>query len=67
MISNQITGIDTTGTISKWINLANEKDLTTSKMISVISRGEQGLDAYFEAKKQKPVQEHKSMLDEFQL
>lgn len=67
MISNHITGIDTTGPISKRINLANEKNLTPSKMISIVSKGEEGLDEYFETKKEKPIQERQSMLDEFQL
>mgnify|MGYP004612211737 CR=1 FL=1 len=36
-------------------------------MISIISKGNEGIDEYFEAKKEKIVEEHKSMLDDFQL
>lgn len=36
-------------------------------MISIISKGNEGIDEYFEAKREKPIEEHKSMLDDFQL
>ena len=58
---------DFSGRIAKRIKLADEKDLPISKMISVINRGDQGIDAYFAQKREQPVQEHKSLLDEFQL
>ena len=58
---------DYNGRIAKRAKLADEKDLTVRQMISIISRGNEGIDEYFKSKQEKPIQEHKSMLDEFQL
>lgn len=58
---------DFNGRVAKRIKLADEKDLPVNKMISVISRGDEGIDEYFAEKREKPMEEHKSMLDEFQL
>ena len=59
---------DFNGRIAKRIELADEKGLPTNKMISVISRGDEGISEYFAEKKEKPIlEEHKSMLDDFQL
>lgn len=58
---------DYNGRIAKRAKLADEKDLTVRQMISTISRGDEGIDEYFKSKQEKPIQKHKSMLDEFQL
>ena len=41
--------------------------MTPRDLISIISKGDEGIDEYFAAKKEKPIEEHKSMLDDFQL
>ena len=58
---------DFNGRIAKMAKLANEENLPTSQMISIVSKGKEGIDEYFAQKRQQPVQEHKSLLDEFQL
>ena len=58
---------DYNGRIAKRVKLADEKGLTPREMISTISKGDEGIDEYFKAKREKPVEEHKSMLDDFQL
>jgi len=58
---------DFNGRISKIAKLANEENLSISQMISTVSKGEEGIDGYFAKKREQLVQEHKSLLDEFQL
>lgn len=58
---------DFNGRIAQCANLANEKELNTKEMISTVSRGNEGITEYFIRKREKPIQEHISMLDEFQL
>lgn len=58
---------DYNGRIAKRVKLADEKDLTVRDMISTISRGDEGIDEYFRVKREKPIEEHRSMLDDFQL
>lgn len=58
---------DFNGRIANIAKLANEENLPTNKMISIVSKGKEGVEEYFAQKREKPVQEHKSLLDEFQL
>lgn len=58
---------DFNGRVAKRIKLADEKDITAREIISVLSKGDEGIDEYFAVKREKPIEEHKSMLDEFQL
>ena len=58
---------DFNGRIAKRIKLADEKDLSTREMISTISKGDERIDEHLAQKREKPVQEHQSLLDQFQL
>ena len=58
---------DYNGRIAKRARLANEVELTEREAISIISKGDDGINEYFKTKQEKQIQEHKSMLDEFQL
>ena len=58
---------DFNGRVAKRIKLADEKDITPREVISIINKGDEGIDEYFANKRERPIQEHKSMLDEFQL
>ena len=58
---------DFNGRIAKRAKLANENDLSISQMISTIAKGDVGIDEHFAQKREKPVEEHKSLLNEFQL
>ena len=58
---------DFNGRIAKRANLANEAGLTVREMLSTILKGDEGIDEYFAQKREQPAQEHKSLLDEFQL
>ena len=58
---------DFNGRIANVAKLANEENLPTNMMITIVSKGKEGIDEYFAQKRDKPVQVHKSLLDEFQL
>lgn len=68
MISNSITGIDTKGPITNRIDLTNDKGLSIPKMISIVGKmDDKEIEGYFAQKREKPIEERKSLLDEFQL
>ena len=58
---------DFKGNVAKRIKLADEKTISPKDMISIISKGNEGIDEYFGTKREKTIEEHKSMLDDFQL
>lgn len=58
---------DFNGRIAKRIKIADDKNLLPRDVIRIVSKGDEGIDEYFESKREKPVEEHKSMLDDFQL
>ena len=53
--------------VAKRVKLTDEKDLSISQMISIIRRGDEGIDEYFARKIEKPIEERPSMLNDFQL
>ena len=58
---------DFNGRIAKRVKIADDKNLLPRDVIRIVSKGDEGIDEYFESKREKPVEEHKSMLDDFQL
>lgn len=65
MALNQIE--DFNGRIANAAKLANVKEMQTREMISIVSKGSEEISKYLKDKGAKQVEEHKSMLDEFQL